>query len=773
MGMKDKEILDSWKEISQHLNRTIRTCQRWEAEMGLPVHRLDGSLKASVFAYKHELDKWFEEKLQEHEIRKKKGFSRILQRHRLLFVFAVILVGVVIAAVIISRSILRGRPTPIAPSKPSLAVVHFKNNTGNERLSYWREALADLLISDLTQSKYIKVLSSENLRSILEELDLLDAQNYSADDLFKIAAKARVDNILLGNYARSGDEFRIHAFLNQVSSGEEIPIERVDGRYEEDFFQMVDELSKKVKDELKLSKKKIEKDIDKSIAQITTSSPEALQLYLDGLRFLNEGHNAKSLLFFEKAIALDPEFAMAYRGIALVKHRSRFRTQATRYLQKALEFNERLSDREFYLIQADFYYTSDRNIEKAIASYTKLLELYPDDPAGNNNLGSLYDAIEEFEKSIEYFGKNIQNGYERVTSYQGLSGAYRYLGMYDKAEEVLLPYLSKVGDNAAIHHSLDYAYLIQEKFNLAMREVERYSILVPESLFPHRLRGEIHAFMGDLNKAEQEYMRLLDAKNKIFQLLGREWLASLFLLTGRLEEAEEQFKLGLELGEKTEDLLWITRFHIHMGYTHLVSADYENAFNEWEKAIEKAQKNYDFYRERHALHFKGITHIAAGSEAEAQNTAEILKEMIEKGSKKKDIRLYYHILGEIELSKENYSKAIKHFKIAISLLPFQSRPYDRHALFYQSLAYAYYRSGNLAEAIDIYDQITHLTFGRLFFGDIYAKSFYMLGKIHEQKGNKAKAIEHYEKFLELWKDSDPGILEVGDAEKRLSILRET
>jgi cytochrome c-type biogenesis protein CcmH/NrfG len=61
-----------------------------------------------------------------------------------------------------------------------------------------------------------------------------------------------------------------------------------------------------------------------------------------------------------------------------------------------------------------------------------------------------------------------------------------------------------------------------------------------------------------------------------------------------------------------------------------------------------------------------------------------------------------------------------------------------------------------------------LTAGRLFFGDIYAKSFYMLGKIAEQQGQKAKAIEHYQKFLDLWKDADPGTPKVEDAKKRLA-----
>jgi tetratricopeptide (TPR) repeat protein len=83
------------------------------------------------------------------------------------------------------------------------------------------------------------------------------------------------------------------------------------------------------------------------------------------------------------------------------------------------------------------------------------------------------------------------------------------------------------------------------------------------------------------------------------------------------------------------------------------------------------------------------------------------------------------------------------------------------------LALAYYESGELDKARDEFAEITTLTIGRLSFGDIYAKSFYMLGKIYEQQGDTAKAIEYYEKFLDLWKDADLGIMEVEDVRKRL------
>ena len=93
------------------------------------------------------------------------------------------------------------------------------------------------------------------------------------------------------------------------------------------------------------------------------------------------------------------------------------------------------------------------------------------------------------------------------------------------------------------------------------------------------------------------------------------------------------------------------------------------------------------------------------------------------------------------------------------------------AEYIDSLALAYYREGDLEKAEEEYKKIISLTTGRLYYGDIYAKSFFMLGKINEQQGNKDKAIEHYEKFLNLWKDADPGLPEVDDAKKGLAGLQ--
>jgi len=88
----------------------------------------------------------------------------------------------------------------------------------------------------------------------------------------------------------------------------------------------------------------------------------------------------------------------------------------------------------------------------------------------------------------------------------------------------------------------------------------------------------------------------------------------------------------------------------------------------------------------------------------------------------------------------------------------------------EPLAQAYYKAGDSELARQEYERITRLTTGRQAYGDIYVKSFYMLGKIAERQSDKARARDPYQKFLDLWKNADPGLPEVEDARKRLQTL---
>ncbi len=686
-----------------------------------------------------------------------------------IFIRALVVVALVVIGVILWQVLPQKEPVPVPTDKPSLAIMYFKNNTGDESLDHWRTMLSNLMITDLTQSKHIRILSEDKLFNILSQMNQLEADTYSSEVLKQVATQGGVNHIVQGAYAKAGDEFRINVTLQEADTGELIGSELVAGEGEKSIFTMVDELTRRIKANFKISEEEIMSDLDREVRNITTSSPEAYKYYVEGRRHHNSGDYRKSIQLMERAISIDPEFAMAYRSLAVSHSNLYLFSERKKYMQKALELADRLSDRERYRIQGDFYYDSEKTFDKAIEAFTKVLKLYPDETGASHNLGNIYRNIEEWDKSIERYKASIRYKTEFIPTYTQLASSYRAKGMYDKAKEVLEDYIHNVSDRAAIRRSLATTYMGQGELDMALAETEKAFLLNPTHYFNFRQKGDIYSYKGDLVKAEEEYRKVLELNEPAAQVWGIIRLGDLCLLQGKFEEAKKFKKQGVELSKKLGQSLWESLFHSVLAYLYRKSGNPEEALKEADEAWRSGEKADFLGAQKLALNAKARAFLQLKSMDKAQREANKLKEMIEGGLNKKEIRMYYHLMGRIELEKGNFSRAIKYFEEALALESYGQLAKD--AEFINSLALAHYKSGNLKKARENYEWITTLTGGRRQLGDIYAKSFYMLGKIHEEKGSKDQAIEHYEKFLDLWKDADPGIPEVIDAKNRLPTLR--
>jgi len=689
---------------------------------------------------------------------------------RKLFIPALVVIALVIAAVIIWQLRPQKEAVPLPSDKPSLAIMYFENNTGDESLDHWRKALSNLLITDLSQSKYIQVLTADRLFNILEEQEQLEAKSFSTKVLKEVATKGNANHILQGSYAKAGDIFRINVTLQDAATMELVASEAVEGKGEEGFFSMVDELTRKIKKNFKLSDEKIESDIDRQVMEITTSSPEAFKYYSEGRIHHDKGDYRKSIQFMERAIGIDPEFAMAYRSIGASYGSMGYAAKRRECFQKAFEFSDRLSDKERYWIQGDFYRLSEKTYDKAIEAFEKLLALYPDNRVANNQLGLLYDILEQWDEAIERYEVNIQNRAETIYAYFRQAESYMSKGLYDKAKEVLEYYLNNFKDASWIRGFLAYNYLCQAQYDLALAEVDKAIFLNPAIHSNISRKGDILLCKGDLIEAEKEYQRLLEMREQSAQLLGRDGLGILYLLQGRFTKSKEQVKKGIKLANKLGAAGWKRGFHFRLAYLNLKSKNPEEALKECEEAWKSAVEGEHLGGQRNALYWKGYSYLEMKSMNEAQKMADELKAMCEKALNKKLIRYYYNLMGLIELGRENFPLAIEYFNKAIDLMPSQRGASRWPAVFHDSLALAYFKAGNTEKVREEYEKIISLTVGRIYAGDIYVKSFYMLGKIYQQEGQKGKAIEYYEKFLDLWKDVDPGFPEVEDAKKRLSDL---
>jgi len=373
------------------------------------------------------------------------------------------------------------------------------------------------------------------------------------------------------------------------------------------------------------------------------------------------------------------------------------------------------------------------------------------------------------DRSIQYDEVCRKNKFTFLSLYEGLAGNYRAKGLYDKADEVLKYCIENISDSAITHQYMVDNYLAQAKLDSALAEMDKSITRDPTDPYNSLENADILMYKGDLAKARLEFMKSLEERE--IDVLYRSYIGlfALDVLEAKFEKAKIELGQGIEkmnkLGAKGQE----AEFHIHLAYVYLKSGQPEKALEECEGARKLALEIESDEWQRQAIYLKGLSYLKKGSLSEAQKTAEELKQTIESGINKKKIRFYTHLAGMIELERKNYPRAIEYLKNYVESLPYGSP--EKDASFIDSLALAYYRSGDLEKARETYEKTTSLTLGRFLYGDIFAKSFYMLGKIYEQKGQKDKAVENCKKFLDLWKDADPGFPEVEDARQRLAAMQ--
>ncbi len=138
------------------------------------------------------------------------------------------LIAVVVAAVVLPRLLSHKTGAAVPSGRPSLAVVYFENKTGDESLDEWSTALPDLLTTDLSQSKLLRVLSSDKIYSVLKKLNLHETKRYSTEDLVKVANEGAAEYTVSGSFIKAGSQLLVSATLQKPRTEEVVKNIRVE-----------------------------------------------------------------------------------------------------------------------------------------------------------------------------------------------------------------------------------------------------------------------------------------------------------------------------------------------------------------------------------------------------------------------------------------------------------------------------------------------------------------------------------------------------------------
>jgi TolB-like protein/Tfp pilus assembly protein PilF len=358
--------LSSWKEIASYLGRTVRTCQRFEIIMGLPVHRLDESPRAHVFAYTRELDAWLSEKIHEKKQRPK--------QQRLIRSGLGLMGGLVVATIALLLAFPGGVPGR-GEARSSIAVLPFTDLSPGKDLADQANGIAEDVRMSLMQVPGLRVPGHDSSANVKErELDPRD-----------IGRILKVQYVLTGTVRKFDRTYRLTVALSNTRTG----FSPWSDTYDWSSLEMQGggrQIAAAVADELHFP---APRGRYKALQKRHTEDPLAYESYLRGQNLLGQTDpNAlsESLQWFEDAIKRDPDFAPAYVGAAWA-HMNRICQMAVRPLeegpraekavQRALALDPDLA--EVHAVNAWVQFLYEFDWKAAERSFRRALELKPGD----------------------------------------------------------------------------------------------------------------------------------------------------------------------------------------------------------------------------------------------------------------------------------------------------------------------------------------------------------------------------------------------------------
>ncbi len=678
------------------------------------------------------------------------------RRRRLAIAGAAGLAGAALAAVLVLPIRFRGRTV-------SLGVLYLSDSTGEAPDRRLGRVFTELLTQDLAQSKYLRVLKKEKLDDALEALGLQDAAAYSPDEIRRLAARTGSENILTGAIDKAGTRFRVNALLRRASDLETLGADSVEGEGEAGLFAMVEELTRKVKRHFKLSRVDIALDIDRDIRSITTPSLKAYRAYDEGLRLFKERRYTESNQAFARAVESDSGFALAYYQMSVNYQYLNQYDRAEDPLRKALSLVDRVSEKEYCMIQG----FADTTVKGTEASYLRLLKRYPDDPDGNEVLGALYRNIEEWDKAEERFAKLAEldpTNYLPALNLAFIAGAR---GDFSRARDILRSSRHLFPSPEEFAYYMAGTFLCEGRPDLALAELPRDMGQPPNQLLPV-MSGLAYQAAGDERAAEALYRADVQKSDLRLRIAARNRLGQLFLAAGRFRESEAEAAAGrLEARQGGHEigLLEASLLRCRLAWRRAADSDALLAAGEAVESALRTDLDPDLCR---SLVFRGLTYVRMGRLTEAQETDERIRKAVDKSGFLKLNRCHLHLRGAIALAENRFDESVADLRAALALLPAEHNPPDDRILCLDTLATALEKRGETAAALEILERLQGLALGRLLWGDVYARSFYRRGILLEKQGDIKAARDAYRKFLELWKGADPGLAEVEDARRRLT-----
>jgi len=701
------------------------------------------------------------------------------------FVPALVVIAFVIIGVIIWQLLPEKEPYLAPKIENSIAVISFENQTGDEAYDYLQKAIPNLLITNLENTGFLHVATWERMYDLLKQMDKGNAEVIDRDLGFELCRREGIESIVLGSFIKAEEVFATDIKVLDVESKKLLKSTNTRGKGLDSILEnQIDELSREIVRGVGLAEQKVE-EANLKVADVTTTSMEALNYFIRGREECEKLYWEEAQKFLEKAIQLDSSFAAAHLYLALTHFRLGSTEEANASFEKAKTFSERATEKERLYIEHYYAAYVEMNYEKSYHILTQMAEKYPREKKVHFGLCQYFhtvkimfpEAIEEGKRALE-----LDPDYGKVFNQLGL--IYGDMSNYEKAIEYLTRYTSVSPGDANPLDSIAHILIQMGKVDEAIAKYKEALEIKPDFYFSLLWLPYAHALKEDFAEAlrsiDQYIARMSTPGNKAEGFI---WKALFNFLLGCSNESIDNLNKGGKLAEEAGNLQWQSQIEWMKGWFFCERGDLELSREYYQSWFSFCERNFpQFNLDNKALYnyFLGIIDLKQKKARSAKSRLVEIKSYLPNAVPffKAYITYYYNCLAaELFLIEGAFNDAIDILG-EVPILEEDPRIWDTYNFVpynldnnNEILARVYVQLGDLSKAIIEYEQLTtfnpHSIDRRL----INPKNYYRLAKLYEQTGQKGKAKEHYEKFLDLWKDANPGIAEVDDARERLAGLK--
>ncbi len=383
--------------------------------------------------------------------------------------------------------------------KDTIVLADFANNTGD---AIFNDTLKTALSISLRQSPFLNVLSDGEAAKILHQMTLPADTKLTPEIARELCQRAGSRAYLAGAIGSFGSEYVLALKAVNCQSGDTLAQEQVTVASKEKVLDALGEAASKLRGELGESLATVQK-FHVPLEQATTSSLEALKTFSLGSKIFHEKSAAAALPYHQRAIELDPNFAMGYFEVGLEYTTLGEVGRASRYFSKAFQLREHTSERENLAITALYYVVVTGELDKAAQTYQEKIASYPREISSYNNLGIVLAAQGLYEQAAEVTKQGINVEPEQMTLYENLTEYDLALQRFEEARQIINNTQARKPDNDIFPAAL-YILAFLGSDSTAMAQQQQWFAGKPayENL-GLALASDTEAYGGHLGKARE------------------------------------------------------------------------------------------------------------------------------------------------------------------------------------------------------------------------------------------------------------------------------